>query len=293
MRWIASSVLALLCATVGLVSAERIRVTTWNMEWFPTGSPNAVSAAVENARVTDAAAQLRALDSDVVLLQEIRDWDTCERLTAALAPLHYEVLVCSAFRDSFSGNLGKQQVAILAKRPAQAAWSESWKHKGKVDPPRGFAFAAIRYGEHDVGFYSLHLKSNLVRRNGDLEAQLNIAKRELAVDQLSDHINEVQSRMMPTVRAVIVGGDFNTNKDQPLFVSERTLDVMTSAGFVSVFGDTPVAQRITHPGGGRYPDATFDYIFLKSAKPLTMPRLTHSSLSDHLSVTCDVETGAD
>jgi hypothetical protein len=31
---------------------------------------------------------------------------------------------------------------------------------------------------------------------------------------------------MPTVKAVVIGGDFNTNRDEALFVSERTLDAL-------------------------------------------------------------------
>src|SRR5262249_5880782 len=36
-------------------------------------------------------------------------------------------------------NPDKQQVAILSKSQAQAAWVETWKSMNGVDPPRGFA----------------------------------------------------------------------------------------------------------------------------------------------------------
>jgi hypothetical protein len=39
-----------------------------------------------------------------------------------------------------------------------------------VDPPRGFAFAWFKIGNHDVGVYSVHLKSNLIT-HGDREAE--------------------------------------------------------------------------------------------------------------------------
>ncbi len=172
-----------------------------------------------------AAAHLSALDADVLLLQEVRDWDTCERLTRALAPSKYEVLVCSAFRDPFGGGIGRQQVAILGRTPAQSAWSERWTSVGRVDPPRGFAFAAIRLGTSDVGFYSLHLKSNLTMGSAAVSMQQNIAKREIAAEQLMRHVSDIQERTMPSVTRVVVGGDFNTNKDQSLFVSEKTRTV--------------------------------------------------------------------
>jgi hypothetical protein len=53
----------------------------------------------------------------------------------------------------------------------------------------------------------------------------------------------------------------------------------------------PMAQRITHPGSHGYPDATFDYIFARNAS-LGPPRITQTSASDHVPVTCDVTISA-
>jgi hypothetical protein len=64
-------------------------------------------------------------------------------------------------------SIGKQQVAILSKYQAQAAWAEPWKSMNGVDPPRGFAFAWFKIGNEEIGVYSLHLKSNLIT-HGDI-----------------------------------------------------------------------------------------------------------------------------
>jgi hypothetical protein len=61
------------------------------------------------------------------------------------------VAICSAFKEPFHSGLGRQQVAILSKYQAQAAWSEPWKSMNGVDPPRGFAFAWFKIGKTDVG----------------------------------------------------------------------------------------------------------------------------------------------
>src|SRR5213079_3458423 len=73
------------------------------------------------------------LNSDIILLEEVRDYDVSARLAEAIAPHTYHVAICSAFREPFAPGIGKQQVAILAKVPAQAAWSETWKSMGGVD----------------------------------------------------------------------------------------------------------------------------------------------------------------
>ena len=292
MRRLIIAFLALL-ATAGGLSAETLRVTTWNMEWFPSGVANRRDAAEEARRILEAAAVLKSLNPDVALLQEVRDWETCERLVASLDPLKYNVAVCSAFREGFGGQIGWQQEAIIAKTPAQSAWSESWKTKGTVDPPRGFAFAVFRFGKTDVGFYSVHLKSNLVRGNAERQSQLNILKRELASEQLMSHVVDVQNRLMPSVKAIVIGGDFNTNRDQALFVSEKTLDTLSLAGFKNTFPPMiAFADRVTHPGKGKYPDATFDYLFLKGLEPVTSPKVTPVSVSDHRPVTCEIKIPA-
>ena len=77
------------------------------------------------------------------------------------------VAICSAFKEPFQSGLGKQQVAILSKYQAQAAWAEPWKSMNGVDPPRGFAFAWFKIGNENIGVYSVHLKSNLITHGDD------------------------------------------------------------------------------------------------------------------------------
>lgn len=119
----------------------KIRVTTWNLEWFPNGSPRETPPEKQAQRIEAAADVLRKLDPDILLLQEMRDYDACAQLGEAIHPGLYQVAICSAFKGA------KQQEAILAKIPAQAAWSESWKSMEGIDPPRGFAFV---WGQNGV-----------------------------------------------------------------------------------------------------------------------------------------------
>src|SRR5262249_12759025 len=164
----------------------KIRITTWNLEWFPNGSPREAPPEKQAQRIEAAADVLRTLDPDILLLQEMRDYDACARLGEAIKPGTYQVAVCSAFKG------GKQQEAILAKIPAQAAWSEPWKSMEGIDPPRGFAFAWFKIGNAHIGVYSLHLKSNLITHGDtDTETGRNIRKREVAVQQLLTHVHDM------------------------------------------------------------------------------------------------------
>jgi endonuclease/exonuclease/phosphatase family metal-dependent hydrolase len=279
--------LLFLCALLLPVAGHSatVRVTTWNLEWFPNGKQHETSAENQSRRITAAADILRPLKPDIILLQEMKGYDACARLAEAIQPHSYQVAICSAFREPHGHP--KQQVAILANEPAQAAWSEPWKSMSEVDPPRGFAFAWFKIRGGDIGVYSVHLKSNLVM-HGDKEAEAakNVRKREVAAQQLLNHMKDMIAISMPNVRSLIVGGDFNTNTDE--FSNEATLKTLRDAGFMNCMETLPAVQRITHPASGRYPDATFDYIFARNAK-VGAPQIIKSSVSDHLPVTCDIE----
>ncbi len=97
----------------------------------------------------------------------------------------------------------------------------------------------------------------------------------------------VVAAKMPLIKSIIIGGDFNTNADQPMFASEKTLQALTEAGFTSGFEPLLLDKRVTHPGSGGYPDATFDYLFSRGAKA-GEPIITESSVSDHFPVTREI-----
>jgi hypothetical protein len=55
----------------------KVRITTWNLEWFPNGSPHETTPEQQAKRIEAAADVLRKLDPDILLLQEMRDYDAC------------------------------------------------------------------------------------------------------------------------------------------------------------------------------------------------------------------------
>ena len=265
----------------------KVRITTWNLEWFPNGSAHDATPEVQAQRIVAAADVLRPINPDIILLQEVRDYEACARLGEAIAPGIYHVAICSAFKEPFQSGLGKQQVAILSRYQAQAAWAERWKSMSGVDPPRGFAFAWFRIGNNDIGVYSVHLKSNLIT-HGDREAEIakNIRKREVAIAQLLTHVHDVVGSTMPSINGVVIGGDFNTNHDQGMFAVETTLNSLADAGFQNGFEKLPLPKRVTHPGTHGFPDATFDFIFAKGLVG-SQPSITRTNASDHWPVTRD------
>ena len=156
-----------------------------------------------------------------------------------------------------------------------------------VDPSRGFAFAWFKIGNDELGVYSVHLKSNLIT-HGDREAETakNIQKREVATTQLLTHAREVIGSTMPSIKSVVIGGDFNTNHDQEVFAAERTLESLADAGYRNGFEGLPLPERVTHPGTHGFPDATFDFVFAKGLTA-SQPAIIRTNASDHWPVTRD------
>src|SRR6266487_1682150 len=105
--------LFLALSITGYSGAQTVRCTTWNLEWFPNGSPKEAPAAQQDQRIKEAADVLRPINPDIILLQEVRDYDVCTRLSEAIAPGIYHVAIFSAFKEPFQRGSGKQQVAIL------------------------------------------------------------------------------------------------------------------------------------------------------------------------------------
>ena len=188
---------------------------------------------------------------DILCLQEVRDWDSVAELVSILPK--FQRLVVSRFREIGStGSLSMQQLAIASSRPAEAAWYESFKPSSPT-PPRGFSFAAIRYGQTLLLVYSVHCKSNIG------EPTSNIGKREEAARQLLAHVADMESAYSGSSKVVtIIAGDFNTDPTDARFASEATTFPLLRKKFAWGWEGIPLAERVTNPADGRYPDACFD-----------------------------------
>jgi len=115
---------------------------------------------------------------------------------------------------------------------------------------------------------------------------LGIRKREVAINQLMTHARDFLGAKIPVINRFIVGGDFNTNQDQPMFAMEKTLSLLGNERFQNSFAGLPLTQRVTHPANHGYPDATFDYLFGKNLE-VEKAFSTPTEVSDHYPVTCD------
>ncbi|MEO8427521.1 MAG: endonuclease/exonuclease/phosphatase family protein [Verrucomicrobiota bacterium] len=269
--------------------AERIRITTWNLKWFPSGASEPESPTRDEERISEVAKVLNDLNSEIILLQDVRDMESCEKLAKQLKQANYQVLVCSSFKDEADGSVAKRQLAILSKRPALAAGAKEWKLNAQIQVSSGFIFAVIPVGREKISLYSVQLNNNVIRGNYERENQLNILKRELSAEHLLRHAGSVQFFLTNRIDSIIIAGNFNTTVDQTRFISEKTLRLLEAAGFANGYANVPVQNRVTSPGRGRYADVTFDYIYVHGAAFVAQPEISFTELSDHFPVTAELE----
>ena len=249
------------------------------MIWFPSGYIEPQAPSVEARRIRAAArAVRRAGVPDVLLVQEVRSPAVCRSFANAIGDPAFRPVVCSGFWNSPT-NVSLQQLAILSRLPCRTNGWERWSARDFVYPPRGYAWAVLDTADGPVAFFDVHLKSNYIPEDQDVERQtvLNRLKREIAARQLLARIDE----LAPGVPAV-VAGDFNTALEDERFAEEGTIRIFLDAGFRDAFEGIPEADRPTLPANDFYPPATFDHILVRGLpSPLARSVGADIRTSDH------------
>ncbi|HEX4631321.1 MAG TPA: endonuclease/exonuclease/phosphatase family protein [Chthoniobacterales bacterium] len=257
--------------------AHQITVTFWNVQWFPGRRPNA-SRSEESRQTRAVHADLARLNSDILALEEVRDFE--HALLAVKALPGFKVDACSSFPPR-EGQNEAQQVAITSRLQPLSAWSELWKPSGALVPPRGFAFAAYQLAPGKLLLvYAVHLKSN----RGEIHEDIRI--REESMQQLLAHMKTMNNAYGKLgALSWIVGGDFNTAPEEPRFATEKTIASLRAEGFQWCWQDIPFNSRITIPADLRYPAASFDHIFFRNATLIkSWAAETSPQSSDHRAV---------
>lgn len=259
---------------------KTFRVVCWNIQWFPGQSLRAEDER-KAQHIDEIRDSLASLQPDILFGQEIRSETPLLQALSAV-PGHRLGVISRA--------PGAQQMATTGRIPIVAGWFERWERDGHDDPPRGFSHVSFRLPDGRLLLtYNLHLKSN-----AGGEPASNRVKREDAIRQLLAHIDsELPKYREEKPPAIIVAGDFNTDPDAAQFAGEMTIPMLIEAGFVSAHAYLPKPKRITWPSNGRYPDATFDFVFLKGlqVEQVKVPS-SFDAFSDHRPVVVDFSGGS-
>lgn len=245
-----------------------VAFATWNLKWFPSGKANLkMSESAERRHIKATGEALEQMvdciktngDELVLFLQEVRDEKVCRSLLKQADLKDAQVVSISLFTDSAGIPLWQQVAVISTMQPVETGFSK-WYSRTPEPAPRGYAYAVFDTKDHaKIACFSVHLKSNLNLSGSEYGLQRNIYLREVASSQILAKAKALRQKYGEDMK-VVVAGDFNTDTDDARFISEATLRSFYGAHYRSCFRGLAPKDRVTHPGTGPYPDATFDYI---------------------------------
>ncbi len=269
---------------------NQIKVCTWNMRWFPSGSPVQKPAKDEFKRTDSAARFLNWQKVDIVMLQEVRSAEVVTNLIKQMDRPDMKVAACTEFPTLPTDPVPSHQNAIITHLPVIASGYAKWEKTEELEPPRGYAYAVVDYDGSLVLCFSVHFKSNFIAADEDPEKTpiINRKTRELTARQfvaIADKLSN-QEYNGRKVEAVFLAGDFNTSIFDENFKGETTIQTIIDGGYRDVYADVPQDKRETMPATKWHPSTVFDYIFYKGEKKLNDPYIAPKQwTSDHRMVT--------
>ena len=260
---------------------EGIKITTWNLQWFPGKQKEAPPLEEEKAHVNSVKSVLKEINPEILCLQEIKgpddDPDKFRPLLDDIAKeLGGSVTVMSEFKRDL-------EVAIISRHPAQ---DKDWQEFKEADPTpsRGFAYAAFKVNNQILLVYTVHLKSNY----GGIDTTAPL--REESARQLIAHADEKQTHFKEQglSSTVMLCGDFNYDPGSAKWKDDKTFAILREKGFQWAGLGLDRKETISWLTNGRYPDAAFDHFLFRASPEMTVSRSittkTDRSVSDHRAV---------
>ena len=265
---------------------DQVKICTWNMRWFPSGSPVKKPAKDEYKRTDSAARFLNWQKVDVVMLQEVRSAEVVTNLVKQMERPNMKVAACTEFPTLPTDPVPAHQNAIITHYPVIESGFAAWKQEGELVLPRGYAYAVIDCEGTLVLCFSVHFKSNFIAEGEDPETTpiINRKTREATARQFVAIADEFSKKEYDgrKIDAVFLAGDFNTSIFDPNFAGETTIQTIKDGGYRDVYADVPVEERETMPATKWHASTVFDYIFYKGNKKLNDPYIAPKSwTSDH------------
>ena len=272
----------LLCGCTQPHEPQEVIVATWNIKWFPSGTPDTQNPEFERRVIDATAREVRKHEPDILCVQEIRDAAALTQMVQRTG-LPLSIAVCSAF-PPVSETIPQQQVAIVSRFPVLESGFKRWTVSGLVDTPRGYAYAILDAPGGKVAVFTLHLKSNFIPKEAEDPERINTLnrlKRELASEQVRARINALRTRTDDPITRVILAGDFNVSRWDDRWAGETTLTSLLDDGFSCVLSTLPPDERHTMDETRTYPATTFDHIFHTGYHTVAARSLPRAWVSDH------------
>jgi endonuclease/exonuclease/phosphatase family metal-dependent hydrolase len=201
------------------IAGDRIRVAFYNIEMFTDGIKDGKNRTEELAinQARGAAAIIKELDADILLISEIENERALKYVNDALAhpfPRGYIVEFGTG-----GGRKEKMNIGMLSRfAPETVHEIDFGPLKGEGRPTRGVFRASFDLGaSHHLLLYATHLKANWGHR------QKNYAQRYNAMSLIHADAASMIEAFPDRQWEILILGDFNTDPRLPEFKEDPTL----------------------------------------------------------------------
>lgn len=231
---------------------DRVRLASYNLQDFTDGRGDGDLRTPDRAerQARNAAALLDEINPDLVVIQEVENERALRLLNDRCARPFPAAFIC---RFAPGGDQDqKHNIALLSRLPVTGLRELDFgRLEGDARPPRGALSLVVELGEgHRLLVYGVHLKSNY----GDRDK--NVAKRWYALDIVAHDADRIRSKYPECEWEIVVAGDMNVDPESPGFAGDKSLEPL--AGWLDLWQDRPLEQRITLPTRRGDPAAEFD-----------------------------------
>lgn len=268
----------------GPASAEDVKVMTYNLEnmFDVFDDPYTEDEGTDIKRrdeVVAIAAAIEHSDADIIVFQELENEYMLEGMVGTfLSGQGYDYIACQRTNSGRGINLG-----VISRYPIKRLASYRFLDLTHPDAPdRTWRFArdamhiTLDVNGQDVHVFNVHMKSNSSRPDDPNSMLWRTAEAIMVKSLIRDIVAEDPDAL------VLLMGDCNSNywtdprqdRPWPATAHFRAAEEDGSHLLIDAHEALSHEERVTIPGDGRYPPATFDYVY---ASPALAERMVEDS----------------
>ncbi len=256
------SILAVCLLALTAVHSQSLNIATWVVELPDSNTTN--RAAEHEPFLQRAAAVLKPLNPDIIVLHGFPGRTATKQLSDLLRPRVYHNPIYSSFRkDPPSTEQLDPAITVLTKRVASHTKTIDWRSTGRLDIPGGFSFAVFPLGTNLFVFYTVQFPKVVAGMPRDRVADIP-RRRELCARYIVSHQSWLFEAATNSGKFAYLATDLEM--DPASATNDPALAILTANGFKPCSGNRTMVASAALSSTGWPPDGSLTSAFLKGTE---------------------------
>lgn len=255
------SILAVSWLALTAVYSQSLNIATWVVELPDSNTTN--RAAEHEPILQRAAAVLKPLNPDIIVLHGFPGRTATKQLSDLLRPRVYHNPIYSSFRkDPPSTEQLDPAITVLTKRLASHTKTIDWRSTGRLDIPGGFSFAVYPLGTNLFVLYTVQFPKVVPGMPRDRVADIP-RRRELCARYIVSHQSWLFEAATNSGKFAYLATDLEL--DTASATNDPALAILTANGFKPCSGNRTMVASAALSSTGWPADGSLTSAFLKGA----------------------------